>query len=431
MLPRPKLNAFQKKILAAGIPVVLLAGLWLSGNSTAVTTPIELTLKPDTGAAATDTAGQSEPDPKQETYTIQRGDTLSQLFDARHIPANVLHRILEADSEYLALETLMPGTELTFQFDDQQALAALSLKLDPARTVTFSRQDDDSFQYGLVEADTHWESQILTGRIEGSFYRSGLRAGLTDAQVVSLGQILKHKIDFRRALRAGDPFAVIIGHEITDDGDEATGKTRIEGATLIRGKTTYTAFLHYDGNYYDQYGESVLPAFLRWPTQRHYRVTSSFDPNRLHPVTGRHAPHNGVDLGTPSGTPVMSTGDGVVSRIGNHPYAGRYIDIDHNGSFETRYLHLSKILVRRGQHVKRGEKIALSGATGRVTGPHLHFEFHIKGRPVNPLTAKIPTAASVPRAELAGFKAKVHREMALMDEAVDPSRQLLAQKQSD
>jgi murein DD-endopeptidase len=136
----------------------------------------------------------------------------------------------------------------------------------------------------------------------------------------------------------------------------------------------------------------------------------------VHPVTGRRTPHNGVDLATPVGTPILSTGDGIVTRIGNHPYAGKYINIRHNGSLSTRYLHLSRVLVKKGERVHRGQKIALSGNTGRTTGPHLHFELHIDGRPVNPLTADIPTATRVPADALASFNSMVHERLAYLQD---------------
>jgi len=92
----------------------------------------------------------------------------------------------------------------------------------------------------------------------------------------------------------------------------------------VKGKT-YSAFLHSDGRFYDLDGNSLTPSLLRWPTRKQYRISSSFNANRLHPITGHPAPHNGVDLATPSGTEVLATGDGVVTRVATHKYAGKYV----------------------------------------------------------------------------------------------------------
>jgi murein DD-endopeptidase MepM/ murein hydrolase activator NlpD len=87
-----------------------------------------------------------------------------------------------------------------------------------------------------------------------------------------------------------------------------------------------------------------------------------------------------------------------------HPYAGNYVVVQHGSRYKTRYLHLSKILVRKGQKVSRGQRIGLSGSTGRVTGPHIHYELLDRGRAVNAMKANIPMANSVPKSEMAAFK---------------------------
>ena len=119
----------------------------------------------------------------------------------------------------------------------------------------------------------------------------------------------------------------------------------------------------------------------------------------------------------PTGTPIVSIGDGVVTRVENHPFAGRYLEIKHGSTYATRYLHMHRIDVRRGDTVKRGQRIGLSGSTGRVTGPHLHFELHVNGRPVNPMTANLPLSTSVPDAQLAEFNERVNELVSVMEVA--------------
>jgi murein DD-endopeptidase len=361
-----------------------------------------------------------EPQPWQEKYRIRSGDTLSDIFADKNIPKQVLYQLLQADNEYLALETLHPDTDLTFSFTASGELEKLSLHQDPARQVVFTRQEDGSFSYQLVEAETRWVSRVHQGTISHSFFLSGKQAGLSDRQVEEIAHVLKGKIDFRRDIREGDPFSVLITYERTRE--QETGHYRIEAVSFTRGRYTYNAFLYTDGNYYDEQGESVLPAFRRWPTPKRYRVSSPFNLSSLHPVTRRVAPHYGVDLATPTGTPVLSIGDGVVTRVGNHPYAGRYVNIRHQGSLSTRYLHLSRVLVKKGERVRRGQKIALSGNTGRTTGPHLHFELRVDGRPVNPLTARIPTAVRIPAKAKAEFDKLVQERLAYLQNPEELNR---------
>ncbi|WP_417514722.1 peptidoglycan DD-metalloendopeptidase family protein [Marinobacter sp.] len=424
-------------LLAVAFSLILVASFWSaqSESSTNIQSPnseaaehlADLVQQPDT-QATTQPLQAAAPSPAHAAYVVhhkvQPGDSLSSIFSEAGASQVDLHRIMEADVEYLALETLRPGTELELVFNKQGEFQQLALDLDPARSLAYTRVDNDTFEYQETVKDTHWVSEVLKGSIRGSFYQSALNAGLSKTEIASVQQLLEHQINFRRELRAGDTFAVIVGHERT--ASESTGKTRIEAVSLERRNRTHTAFLFDDGNYYDQSGKSVLPAFRRLPTANSFRVSSHFNPNRLHPITGRRSPHNGVDLATPIGTPIMSTGDGVVERVGNHPYAGKYVDINHGNAYKTRYLHLDKIFVRKGQQVQRGEKIAHSGNTGRSTGAHLHFELHMNRRPVNPLKADIPTASDVPKTALKQFEKVAEYKLAVMSDAASRSNLILA-----
>lgn len=428
MAKKHSLSAHQKILLLLS---TLILGVGVSGlpehaaalfdkpAEIAAPTPAKTPETPDASPPTIPLVAVPEPDPV-ETYRIREGDTLSGIFDDREIPASDLHKLLVADAEFLSLETLHPGKTLTFEFDENEDLEKLTLHQDPAREVVFERQPDGEFAHRQVEAETYWSHEVRLGTIQRSFYHAGMEAGLSERQVDELGRLLKKRIDFRRDIRKGDPFSVLIANEMT--GDQRTGRYRIEAVTLSAGGHETNAFLYTDGNYYDDRGESILPAFRRWPTARHYRVSSPFDRNRLHPITGRVSPHYGVDLATPVGTSVLGTGDGVVTRVGDHPYAGKYVDIRHNGSLSTRYLHLSRVLVNKGQRIKRGQEIARSGNTGRSTGPHLHFEFRIDGRPVDPMTADIPTAAQVPPDELEGFEALAHKRLTMMNVSTNRAR---------
>ncbi len=115
------------------------------------------------------------------------------------------------------------------------------------------------------------------------------------------------------------------------------------------------------------------------------------------------APLYGTDIAAPTGTPVLATADGVVIMTRNHPYAGLYVVVKHDSVYTTRYLHLSKLLVHKGQRVTRGEAIALSGSTGLVTGPHIHYELIKNGHPVNSMTEKIPMYQALPKDMLRSF----------------------------
>lgn len=226
---------------------------------------------------------------------------------------------------------------------------------------------------------------------------SANKVGLSSLEIDHIVTLLKDKLNFSRDLRAGDQFEVLQKAQYVDG--VATGKREIEAIKIMNRNRVVSAYLHTDGQYYDANGDSLQRAFQRYPVSSSWRQSSQFNPKRLHPVTGRISPHNGTDFATPVGTPVQATGDGKVIMTRKHPYAGNYVVIQHGSTYKTRYLHLSKILVRKGQTVSRGQRIGLSGKTGRVTGAHLHYELIERGRPVNAMTANIPMADSVPKKE--------------------------------
>ena len=348
--------------------------------------------------------------------TIQSGDNLSSIFAQVKISQTVMLQIVAADESLLALDILRPGNILTFTLDKKtQKLQKMELFIHPAHQVIYQRVDDSSFEYKEIILAGTWKYQLLDSDIEGSFYQSAISAGLSEREVGNITYLFKNKVNFSRDIRAGDRFQVVRNLQLLDG--KLTGQSHIEAIRIFSRKHHYSAFLFEDGNYYDEKGKSLARAFRRYPFKGRHRITSPFNLARRHPITKRISPHKGVDFGMPVGTPVYSTGDGVVTRVKNHPYAGKYIEIRHEGRYLTRYMHLSRFTVKRGDKVKRGERIALSGNTGRSTGPHLHYEIHIKGRAVNPLTAKIPLAVSVPKGKLKAFKKRIAELNVLLEQS--------------
>ncbi|PAU39907.1 peptidase M23 [Vibrio coralliilyticus] len=338
-------------------------------------------------------------------YVIQKGDNLSSIFSQLGFGYSELMKIMETDLNYLALDTLKPGNILRFWRDaETKNLAKMELEFSIVERAVYNRHDDGSYTFEDVKIPGTWKEQALVGEIAGSFSQSLHRLGLGSNENEQIVSLLKDKLNFARDLRAGDVFEVVLSKQYV--GEQLTGNKELQAVKIYNRGKEVTAYLHSDGQYYDKNGNSLQRAFQRKPLNANYRLSSNFNPTRKHPVTGRIAPHNGTDWAAPTGTPIVSTGDGVVVMTRKHPYAGNYVVIQHGSRYKTRYLHLSKILVRKGQKVSRGERIGLSGATGRVTGPHIHYELIDRGRPVNAMTANIPMASSVPKSEMTAFKVR-------------------------
>lgn len=345
----------------------------------------------------------AETTPPDFEYKIQKGDTLSEIFARLGFAYSDLMQIMEADLNVLALDTLHPGIDLTFWQDAEGHVQSMAVQMSLVEKVLFNRSDDGSYQTDEVKIPGTWRSFSRVGTINGSFSQSVNRAGLNSGEIDQIVRLFKEKLNFAKDIRAGDRFEIVQSKQFV--GEEDSGVSELQAIKIMTHGQEITAYLHSDGQYYDKDGQSLQRAFQRIPLLRNARITSGYNPNRLHPVTGKVSPHNGTDFGIPTGTPVVAIGDGEVVMVRNHPYAGNYVVVKHDNTYSTRYLHLSKFLVKKGQRVLKGQKLGLSGATGRVTGPHLHFELLVRNRPVNAMSAKIPMATAVPRNEMAQFVA--------------------------
>lgn len=398
-----RLPSFHK-LLSLLITLLVLAVLLLDGRNR----PITLTfphLLSETPQEYQESAPAPMPIIEDYFYTIAPGDTLSQIFTRLRIPQQTMYEILETDLAILALDTLKPGHNLRFWMNaDKTELVKIEIEFSLAHKVAYQRVDGDGFEYRELLLPGDWQQELLAGEVKGSFYLSAQRAGLDPGEIMAISALLKEKINFNKGFRLGDQFQIIRSKQMVSG--QATGETRVEGIRILNQRREITAFL-YNDSYYDQNGVGLERAFSRLPLARSYRITSGFNPKRRHPITRLIRPHNGTDFATPIGTPVLSTGDGIVTEVKKHPYAGLYIKIKHGQKYQTRYLHLKKAFVRKGQTVSRGQKIALSGNSGRSTGAHLHYELHINNRPVNAMKADIPIMTEIEGNERQAFKQRV------------------------
>ncbi|TEW50266.1 peptidoglycan DD-metalloendopeptidase family protein [Psychromonas algicola] len=337
---------------------------------------------------------------REVEITIAAGDTLSGIFSKEGLSAAVLQELQEADTEYLRLGNLFPGQKVQLLINPKNQLLSLKIIVDRAHTLSFTLKDG-AYVPHLEVKEGEWRNNYYQGSVIGSFYVSAKKAGLSVGQIQQISGALQDKINFNRELRAGDSFQVLVAKKYIDGVYSFDSEVL---ATIIKTRSaTYTAFLHEDGRYYDKNGKGLSKAYRRYPINGKHYVTSRFNPRRLHPVTKRISPHNGTDFRAKVGTRVYSVGDGVVTSAYYHPAAGNYIVIKHGRKYTSRFLHLSKILVRKGQRVEMGQLIGRSGNTGRSTGPHLHYEFHVYNKPVDPMKVNLPLSQEVSKKEKAAF----------------------------
>lgn len=255
------------------------------------------------------------------------------------------------------------------------------------------------------------DARVGGATILDSLFTAADAANLPDSVTDQLGEIFGSDIDFRRDLRRGDRFTVVY-QAYSADGESAPWlknvTSRILAARFYNDGQRHEAMWFQKpgqrGAYYTLDGRNKQRQFLPAPLE-HSRVTSGFK-MRFHPVLKQWRQHLGTDYGAPHGTPVRTVGEGVVTFAGVQGGYGNVVIVQHNGDRETRYAHLSRINVRKGQTVSQGQLIGAVGATGWATGPHLHFEFRVRDQHVDPQTvARNSEATRIDELDMPAFKA--------------------------
>ncbi|MCO6545884.1 MAG: murein DD-endopeptidase MepM [Gilliamella sp.] len=332
-------------------------------------------------------------------YTIVRGDTLHDILIRYNVNKNDIYQLT---SKFKQLANLRIGQQISWTTDDNHNLQTFSWTIS-SNNIRIYEKSGDKFVESSETAEVVPQDIVIKGDIKSSFVADARKSGLTSNEIGIITRALQWRLDFRR-LQVGDKFSVALTREMHG---KSLSNSQLLGVRIKNGTKDYYAILADDGKYYDINGNSLSQSFFRYPLAKKARVSSGFNPRRLHPVTGQIAPHNGVDFAVSRGTPVLSVGNGEVVIAKYSGSAGNYIAIRHGRQYMTTYMHLDKILVKPGQQVEQGDKIGLSGNTGRSTGPHLHFELHINNKPVNPLTASLPISEGLTGKSKKAFLSKV------------------------
>jgi murein DD-endopeptidase MepM/ murein hydrolase activator NlpD len=368
-------------------------------------------------AALLDPPAPAEPAPadapRDLTHFIAAGETLSRILPRYGVDSAAL---LEATGPLHDLTRIRAGKELAFHFPvGSDAASAVRYRIDMDRTLVAERAEDGTWSARVDVAVYETRQGVREFEVHGSLWESAIDAGLAPADIVALSEVFRFDIDFNTEIRPGARVRMVVD-ELWSDGTLA----RLAAPVAVRlenGKKTLLAIRYVDADgdpaYFDADGQARKKPFLRSPL-KFSRVTSGFSRARFHPVLKISRPHLGVDFGAPEGTPVYAVGDGTVQEAGPSGGHGRFVKLDHAGPYASSYSHLSRIAVKRGQKVKQGQIVGYVGSTGLATGPHLHYQFWVGSRIVNPMTVDLPGGGESVR-DAAGFAAARTQWLALLD----------------
>ncbi|WP_228151063.1 peptidoglycan DD-metalloendopeptidase family protein [Tamilnaduibacter salinus] len=350
-----------------------------------------------------------------QAFEIESGDSLSSLFQKAGFSDALMLSVVNGEGKAGNIERLYAGETIRFGTDANGDLTTIRLKRDRLESLVIDRKDG-SF-YGSVETrEPDIQTEFATAEIDGSLYLAAREAGLNDRLTMEIAGLFGWEIDFVYDIRRGDRFEVL--YETKHLDGERIGTGDILAASFINQGERITALRYTDQDgdtdYYTPDGRSIKKEFLRTPINA--RVSSPFNLQRRHPVLGTVRPHEGTDYAAAVGTPIKASGDGRVRFSGWKGGYGRTVVIQHGDNISTLYAHMSRIKsnIGRGTRVEQGEIIGYVGASGMVTGAHLHYEYRINGAPRNSRTVSLPEAKPVPDSEMPAFRASTRPLLAAL-----------------
>ncbi len=347
--------------------------------------------------------------------TLRRRETLSGVL-ARAGLTGAHYAAFLASASHLDARRLHPG--LVFHFRrplTDSVVDRLTVRVGPERRLWYAREAGG---WSEREEQIPWAPERLRmqGTITSSLY-DGLDSTLPDrvlppaerqALAWAIADVYDWEVDFTRDVRAGDHFEVLFDRLVSPEGERRFGRVVASRVDVAHSPSFAFFFapdtLRGEGGFFDHNGRSLKRAFLRAPLQ--FRRISSRFGGRVHPILGAYRQHEGVDYAAAFGTPVRATADGIVTHAGREGGYGNLIELRHANGIRTRYGHLSGFArgLHVGERVTQGETIGFVGSTGLSTGPHLHYEFVINGRPTNPHRTNAGAGAPVPRSLLSAFE---------------------------
>ncbi len=360
---------------------------------------------------------QAESSQLRRTYrrvlVVGAGDTLMAMLVNAGADRRDAHQAIAAMTELFKPRYLKPGHEIELTLrpasepKGDDTLISMKLAESVERDILV-RRTEDKYTAEAIDHPLTLMVAAAHGEIQDSLFVAGQAAGVPLAILADMIQVYSFEIDFQRDIRAGDKFSVMYELYVDENGEQVRTGNILKASMAVRGEDrSLYRYETSDGlvDYFDDEGKSARRALMRTPING-ARLSSNFGMRR-HPILGYSKMHTGTDFAAPRGTPIYAAGSGTVEYAGRKGANGILVMIRHNGTYKTAYAHMNGIArgVRKGTRVQQGQVIGYVGTTGRSTGPHLHYEVHRNGRPINPSTMRLPSGRHLKDQELAQFEA--------------------------
>jgi len=331
--------------------------------------------------------------------TVKKGDSFGSIIQGQNIGNKQVYDIVNQVKDSFNVRTIRYNKPYTI-LRSKNKTNKLQVFIYQPDALTYYIVD---FRDSLATAYKKVKPVTLKRKIIGGVLKSSLSETLGNNSVEAalanrITKVFSWSIDFFK-LKKGDRYGLIFTERFIN-GKTYDGVEELEAAFFeYKGKIIYAFPFEKDTQsgkieYYDDEGKTLKNFFLKSPI-KFSRITSRFTMNRFHPVQHTWKAHKGTDYAAPTGTPISTTASGVVEQTGYTAGNGNFVKVKHNSTYSTQYLHMSRILVRRGQRVTQGQKIGLVGSTGLASGPHVCYRFWKNGIQVDALRLNLPTGESL------------------------------------
>ncbi len=349
--------------------------------------------------------------------TVKKGDTLGTVLRNQGLPKEDIQKLIKLAKSEKFTSNLTLGQVFSFSYGTKFVkmekselnrkkliLNKMSLQLGKIKLIEFIRNDGKFEAHHITPPLKKLVTKYET-TIDSSIIASFKSTGMSTNNIISLINAYSHQVDFQRQIQPGDKITIVTEKFVTSKNKFSHHGKILYASLQTRGKKYSIYSYSHDGKkssiqFFSENGSSIKSNLLRTPVNI-VRISGNFGYRKKHPVLGYAAMHKGVDFATSIGTPIYAAGDGTVQFIDWKGGYGKFLLINHNDHLSTAYAHASRFSkkLKKGSKVKQGDVIAYVGKSGRVTGPHLHYEVRINGKQVNPMKFK-----SIPGIKLTGFK---------------------------
>ena len=333
---------------------------------------------------------------KSVEHKISKGETFDKILNRYSIPKNEINKLKKILSSNYDLNNLKTGLVIKFTLDESNSKNINNFLFPISRTekVQLTKNlETNLFEEKILITNLNKKIVFKEGKILQSLYKTAVDLNIKPGIVIEFARIYGFQVDFQRDIRKNDNFQIM--YEVFEDDNGKVFETgNIIFADLkLSGVNNSLYYFNKKGSkgHYDANGKSVKKALMKTPING-ARLSSSFG-MRKHPIDGFNKMHRGTDFAAPMGTPIMASGDGVITRARWCGGGGNCIKIKHNSTYQTIYAHLKNFGrgIKEGVRVKQGQIIGYVGSTGKSTGPHLHYEVIENGKKINSQKLKLPS----------------------------------------